>query len=105
VGLRAQEAEADDEDVAAGAAGAEVRTGGDAADDAGARDDGLHPQARCRRCSSTHKLPCYVGCCELGDPAQHAVQAPTLPVPRLAVQGMCQSQALFSSGVHMPQAK
>jgi len=37
VGLRAQEAEADDEDVAAGAAGAEVRTGGERCGGAGRR--------------------------------------------------------------------
>ena len=36
----------DDEDVAAAGAGPEVRTGADADGGAGARDDGLHPQAR-----------------------------------------------------------
>ncbi|KAK9842537.1 hypothetical protein WJX81_005041 [Elliptochloris bilobata] len=38
------EADVDDEDAVAGAAGAEVRTGGDADGGAGARNDGLHPQ-------------------------------------------------------------
>lgn len=40
-----QEAEADDEDAEAGAAGADLRTGGEAGGDGDARDDGLHPQA------------------------------------------------------------
>ena len=43
-----QEAEADDEDAEAGAAGADLRTGGEAGGDGDARDDGLHPQASSR---------------------------------------------------------
>lgn len=61
-----QEAEVDDEDGAAAGAGPEVRTGADADGGAGARDDGLHPQARhvARSCPAPEAVwpSCQLAC-------------------------------------------